>query len=106
MRLGGWLAMLVLVVVVSYAAWAAPAPVTVEVKDFKFTPGSVAVTPGTTVTWHNGDESPHTVTFTDGGVSSAGLERDDRFSYTFTKPGTYHYVCKIHPTMRADVVVR
>ena len=105
MRLGGWLAMLALVLVVGYAAWAAPAPVTVEVKDFKFRPGTVTVAPGTTVTWHNADESPHTVTFTDG-AGSGGLERDDRYSYTFTKPGTYNYVCKIHPNMRADVVVR
>ena len=104
MKLAAWLVMLVLVG--GYVAWAATPPATVEVKQFKFMPGSVTVAPGTTVTWHNGDESPHTVTSTDGVFGSGGLDRDERFSYTFTRPGTYHYFCKLHPNMRADVVVR
>ena len=105
-RTGGWLATLALVLVGGYAAWAAPAPVTVEVKEFKFRPESLTVAPGTTVTWRNGDEDPHTITSTEGVFQSPALVNADRFSYTFTKPGTYHYFCKIHPHMRADVVVR
>ena len=106
MRIGGWLAMLVVVLVGGYAAWAASAPVTVEVKEFTFKPQSLTVAAGTTVTWRNGDEAPHTITSTDGVFRSPALVSADRFSYTFTKPGTYHYFCQIHPTMRADVVVR
>ena len=90
----------------AYTAWAAPAPVTVEVKEFKFTPGSVTVSPGTTVTWRNTDETPHTITSTDGVFGSSALENAGTFAYTFTKAGTYHYFCKLHPHMRADVVVR
>jgi plastocyanin len=88
------------------AAGAAPTPVTVEVKEFKFKPASIVVAPGTTVTWRNGDEEPHTITSTDGVFRSSALESAGHFSYTFTKPGTYHYFCSIHPHMRADVVVR
>jgi hypothetical protein len=46
------------------------------------------------------------ITSTDGLFRSAALDGAGRFSYTFTKPGTYHYFCSIHPRMRADVVVR
>lgn len=105
-RIGGALAALVVLSMVGYAAWAAPTAVTVEAKEFRFTPASITVTPGTTVTWRNGDESPHTVTSTDGVFGSSALENTATFAYTFTKPGTYHYFCRLHPHMRADVVVR
>jgi len=78
----------------------------VEVKDFKFRPEAVTVTPGTTVTWRNGDEEPHMIMSTDGVFRSSALESDGRYTYTFTKLGTYHYFCAIHPRMRGDVVVR
>jgi plastocyanin len=106
LRIGGGLVALGLLLAAGYVAWAAPSPVTVEVKEFKFKPESITVALGTTVTWRNGDEEPHTITSTDGVFRSSALESAGRFSYTFTKPGTYHYFCAIHPHMRADVVVR
>jgi plastocyanin len=81
-------------------------PVAIDVKEFKFTPAAITVAPGTTVTWRNGDEEPHTVTSTDGVFKSSALESGARFSYTFSKPGTYHYLCSIHPHMQADIIVR
>jgi len=105
-RIGGALAVLAMGLTVGCAAWAASTPVTVEVKEFKFTPASATVPPGTTVTWRNADETPHTITSTDGVFGSSGLENAGTFAYTFTKPGTYHYFCKLHPHMRADVIVR
>jgi plastocyanin len=100
------LAVLAIVLLGSYAGWAAPKPVAVDVKEFKFTPASITVAPGTTVTWRNGDEEPHTVISTDGVFKSSALESGARFSYTFSKPGTYHYICSLHPHMQADVIVR
>jgi len=105
-RISGVVAALGLLLLAGYAAWAAPSPVAVEVKEFKFKPESITVAVGTTVTWRNGDEEPHTITSTDGVFRSSVLLRDARFSYTFTKPGTYQYFCSVHPHMRADVVVR
>jgi plastocyanin len=92
--------------VAGYAAWAAPRAITVEVKEFKFEPASITVAPGTVVTWRNGDEELHTITSTDGLFKSSALENAGSFSYTFAKPGTYHYFCTIHPHMRADIIVR
>ena len=105
-RIGSGLALLAVVLLAGYAAWAAPSPVTVEVKEFKFRPEAISIAPGTTVTWLNDDEEPHTIASTDGIFRSSALESGGRFSYTFGKPGTYHYFCAIHPHMRADVVVR
>ena len=61
---------------------------------------------GTTVTWVNHDEEPHTVTSETGAFSSAGLVHDDTFVQTFTKPGTYRYSCAIHPYMKGTLVVK
>ena len=78
----------------------------IGIDQFKFTPDSVKIVAGTTVTWINSDGEPHTVTSTDQRFkSSAALDTDDRFSYTFAAPGTYAYICSIHPFMRGAVTV-
>jgi plastocyanin len=84
----------------------AATPPTIEIKDFKYGPPMLSVPVGTTLTWVNHDEEPHTVTSATGAFTSAGLVNDDRFAETFTKPGTYQYFCKIHPFMKGTVVVK
>ncbi|GAA4622867.1 cupredoxin family copper-binding protein [Actinoallomurus vinaceus] len=79
---------------------------TVSIKSFAFTPASASVKVGTTVTWTNKDEEPHTVTADGGSFRSAPLTAGKTFRYTFTKPGSYPYSCTIHPFMRGTVVVR
>ena len=94
------------------AAWLAGAPAlaatskTVGIKEFKYAPGALTVPLGTTVTWVNHDEEPHTVTSATGAFASTGLVKDDSFAQTFTKRGTYQYFCALHPHMKAAVVVR
>jgi plastocyanin len=85
-----------------------PAKETVEVKidNFSFMPGDLTVAAGTTVTWVNHDDVPHTVRTVDGAIKSKALDTDDKFSMTFDKPGTYEYSCSIHPKMTAKVVVK
>ena len=78
----------------------------VEIKDFKFQPSSITVAAGTTVTWVNDDDEPHTITSATGAFGSAGLSHDETFAQTFARPGTYAYFCALHPQMRATVVVR
>ncbi len=84
----------------------AAGPVKVAIKGFAFVPQVVTVTPGTTVTWTNADEDPHTVVANDKGFRSAALDSDDSYSFTFTKPGDYAYFCSLHPHMTGKVVVR
>jgi plastocyanin len=71
-----------------------------------YTPAALVVPVGTTVTWVNRDEDPHTVTSEASLFTSSGLETDEAYSRTFTKPGTYVYFCALHPLMRAKVIVR
>ena len=80
--------------------------ITVQIKTFAFTPKVLTVTPGTTVTWANADEEPHTVTAVGGAFHSAALDTGNKYSFTFSKPGSYTYFCRLHPQMTATVVVR
>ncbi len=73
----------------------------ITIQTFKFTPATVTVSVGTTVTWVNHDGDAHTVTADDGRLASAGLDHGKQFSYRFTAPGTYAYHCALHPHMTA-----
>jgi plastocyanin len=80
---------------------------TVKIDNFSFGPANITVPAGTTVTWTNNDDVPHVVTSDDNKMfKSKALDTDDRFSFTFTKPGTYNYYCAIHPKMVAKIVVQ
>lgn len=79
---------------------------TVAIKGFAFVPRVVTVAPGTTVTWTNADEDPHTVTANDKSFHSAAMDTDDKFSFTFIKPGEFAYFCSLHPHMTGKIVVK
>lgn len=85
-----------------------PAPATAEVKidNFSFGPATLKLAVGTTVTWINHDDIPHTVVSTDNVFKSKVLDTDEKFSYTFAKAGTYPYFCSLHPKMTGTVVVQ
>jgi len=79
---------------------------TVKIDNFSFGPQTVTVPVGATVTWMNRDDIPHTAVSTDGVFKSKVMDTDEKFSYTFTKAGTYAYYCTIHPKMTGQVVVQ
>jgi len=85
-----------------------PASVDVKIDNFSFGPATLTVTVGTTITWTNRDDIPHTVVSADDPkvFKSKVLDTDEKFSYTFAKPGTYPYYCSIHPKMTGKVVVQ
>jgi len=78
----------------------------IVVKDFMFSPTPLTVKAGSTVTWTNKDDEPHTVVSDTGVFKSGGMDTNDSFSYKFDKPGTYHFTCSIHPRMVGTVVVQ
>jgi plastocyanin len=79
----------------------------IKIDNFSFAPQTVTVAAGTQVTWTNRDDIPHTVVSEDKTTfKSHALDTDEKFSFTFTKPGTYTYFCSIHPKMTAKVVVQ
>jgi plastocyanin len=91
------------------AASPAPAPVAtsaVTIDNFAFQPGAITVKAGTTVTWTNTDEEPHSVVSADEPMHSPTLAGPtNTFTHAFTKPGTYAYNCGIHPFMHGTVEV-
>ena len=78
----------------------------IRVDNFTFAPATLTVSQNRTVTWVNKDDIPHVIASNDGLFKSQALDTDDKFSFTFTKPGTYAYYCSIHPKMQGKVVVQ
>ncbi len=80
----------------------------VKIDNFSFGPVMLTVPAGTTVTWTNRDDIPHTVVSTDDPKTfkSKVLDTDEKFSLTFSKAGTYPYFCSIHPKMTGKVIVQ
>jgi plastocyanin len=83
-----------------------PSIAEVKIDNFSFGPATLTVAAETTVTWTNRDDIPHTVVSDDKAFKSKVLDTDEKFSFTFTKPGTYGYFCSIHPKMTGKVVVQ
>jgi plastocyanin len=83
-------------------------PAEVRIDNFSFGPAALTVPVGTTVTWINRDDIPHTVVSTDDpkAFKSKVLDTDEKFSFTFSKAGTYSYFCSIHPKMAGKISVQ
>ena len=108
----------------------APPPRAMTIKGFQFSPATVEIAKGTTVTWTNEDAVPHTVTTGtapptfpprpsgasptpfpslssgDGKVNSGRIEPTKSFSFTFNEAGTFNYFCAVHPAMKATLTVK
>ncbi|MGZ5714092.1 MAG: YVTN family beta-propeller repeat protein [Caldimonas sp.] len=78
----------------------------VSITNFAFAPAELVVAPGTTVTWSNDDGAPHGLAFADGQGRAELLLPGARHTRAFDAPGSYDYVCSVHPYMSARVVVR
>ena len=118
MRRSVSVAVLITVVVLGGAVWGARNSAVaaqekaqnaeVKIDNFSFGPATVTVPAGSTVTWTNHDDIPHTVVSADDpkAFKSKVLDTDEKFSFTFTKAGTYSYFCSVHPKMTGKVTVQ
>ena len=106
-RLGIVLAIALGAVLLSGSPRAGAASYSVTIANYAFSPANLSVRAGDKVTWTNTDTAPHDATTTSAPVAfhSPRLEKGQSWSYTFTTPGTYSYICSIHPDMHATVVV-
>jgi plastocyanin len=84
---------------------APPDSAQIVIKDFMFKPNSLTVKAGSTVTWANMDDEPHSVVSDTGLFRSGAVDTNETFSFKFDKPGTYHFTCAIHPRMVGTIVV-
>src|SRR6202011_1597870 len=76
----------------------------ITIDNFTFTPAELTVKVGTTVTWTNHDDIPHTIVSA-GKFRSKALDTDNSFSFTFTAAGDYKYFCSLHPHMTGTIKV-
>lgn len=90
------------------AAQQKPQSAEVKIDNFSFGPAALTISVGSTVTWTNHDDIPHTVVSADDpkAFKSKVLDTDEKFSFTFAKAGTYAYFCSIHPKMTGKVIVQ
>jgi plastocyanin len=108
MKFGRSLALSAIGMLVGAAIAATPVraqDVEVKIDNFTFNPQQITVKAGTTVTWVNHDDIPHTATSKTGVFKSKALDTDDKFSFTFATPGSYPYFCALHPHMTGTIVV-
>jgi plastocyanin len=85
-------------------AEAAKAKVTID--NFTFAPAELTISAGTTVTWDNHDDIPHSVVEKNKLFRSKALDTDESYSFTFTSAGTYDYFCGLHPHMVGKIIVK
>jgi plastocyanin len=79
---------------------------TVTIDHHAFAPAALTIAVGTTVSWKNADDTPHTVRARNQAFASGALDTGDSFSHTFTTPGDYTYFCSLHPFMVGEIVVK
>lgn len=103
LRRGAASAVLITLAAVSRRAFAANATVTID--NFAFSPTPLTVARGTIVTWENRDDIPHAIYFPALNLHSHALDTNDTFAHRFDQPGTFDYICSIHPHMRGRIVV-
>ncbi|NLP60246.1 hypothetical protein NH14_003590 [Paraburkholderia sacchari] len=101
-----WSGMLIVALAAASPAARAQGPDEIVIKNFMFSPMSLTVKAGTTVTWKNMDGEPHSIVNDAGVFHSAALDQDDTFQFKFDKPGVYKVFCGIHPYMKATITVQ
>jgi plastocyanin len=78
----------------------------VTIDNFTFAPAELTISAGTTVTWDNHDDIPHSVVEKNKLFRSKALDTDESYSFTFTSAGTYDYFCGLHPHMVGKIIVK
>jgi plastocyanin len=83
-----------------------PSPLSIiHIKNFAYVPDTVTIPPGALVKFVEDDETPHTVTASDGSFDSGNLNQKQTWTHVFAKAGTYAYYCAYHTYMKGKVIV-
>jgi plastocyanin len=78
----------------------------IRVENFTFNPPEITIKPGTTVTWENADDIPHSIVGDNGSFHSKALDTGEKFSMTFADPAAIAYFCGLHPHMKGIITVK
>ena len=88
------------------AAPPAAPQVEVTIENYHFVPATLEIAAGTTIIWRNKDDDAHTVMDASGAFRSDALDKEQSYTHTFAKPGTYRIACSMHPQMMETIVVQ
>ena len=77
----------------------------VKITDFSYVPEVIEVNVGATISWTNKDNMPHTITADDGSWDSGRVKKNETYSHTFDKAGTFEYHCAYHASMKGSIIV-
>jgi plastocyanin len=77
----------------------------ISIQAFQFVPAILTVKAGTAITWVNHDEEPHNVVSPERVFRSKAIDGGEKFTVVLDKPGTYNYLCAVHPHMRGKIIV-
>ena len=86
-------------------AWAEDEKTEVKIDNFVFLPGELKIKAGTTVTWVNHDDIPHTVLGVGTSIRSKTMDTDGSYTFKFERAGTFNYICALHPHMKGKIIV-
>ena len=78
----------------------------INIDNFAFGPDTLTISRGATVTWTNRDDIPHSIVEANDRFHSKALDTGDSYSFTFAQPGTYDYICGLHPHMKGKIIVK
>jgi len=78
----------------------------IHIDNFTFNPAELTIKPGTTVTWMNGDDIPHSIVETNARFHSRALDTGEVFTMTFADAGEIGYFCGLHPHMKGKIIVK
>ena len=110
-----WAAILALMPLASMAAALALFPLSgyahadelsIKIENFSFNPSELTVKPGTTITWENDDDIPHSVVEAGGKFHSKGLDTGEKFTMNLAEAGEVTYFCGLHPHMTGKIIVK
>jgi len=110
-RVGLALTLVVTLAIAAVSGVMGPAPAQsadakVTIDNFTFAPAELTVSVGSTVTWANPDDIPHSLVEKNKLFHSKALDTDDSYSFTFTQAGSYDYFCGLHPHMVGKIIVK
>jgi plastocyanin len=97
---------LLIVAALIVTAAAAEPDIAVGIDNFTFGPKQLTIQAGTRVTFTNHDDIPHSIVVLGHDIHSKPLDTDDSFTTEFDQPGTYNYICGLHPQMHGTIVVQ
>lgn len=106
LALCAWLAVAYIAAMLAAGSPVRAATHSVAINGLAYTPATLTIAVGDTVTWMNNDVQAHTATASGGAFDSGTMDSGQSFSFTFTTAGSFAYTCNFHAEMTGTITVQ